>query len=732
MRRINRPTAAWFLLIATGTQAAPLEIQPPEDFPRFIVPGQELAMDSLRKLFFLHHQPPAGPLATLWDEWMTAPTLWPAMQTGGRAAGLRAAWASTLAGRIMEPDGYVATHQHPSIAHQHGWPFPFWAQGGEGCWGWHFSLANVPPGWHNTSERDQKGWEVIRGDDRGIVEAAWNLNLQPNAGVRTPPLLILPLQSPFIQLRWRADGLGGAQPYLEWVTEEAPEFSPQRRMYFDPITTAAGMVSTMIPVYCHPHWKGRITRLGIGFANPAAASIGIQALFSQYDTRHSINNANFIRGCINYFNYTGDMTFLRSQIQRMRLAMGYCLDELGGLEHKCISLPWVGHDGRSGLEFPNGQKVIRPGRGIGHHYWDIVPSGQKDAYSTNSYYDALLDLAGLEEQIARHPEWNLPAGALRREPEFLRQHAAEVKDTFNRLFWNDQTGRFVLGVDADGKSWDYGYTFMSLEAIHYGTASPEHAERIMQWITGERIVEGDTSQGADIYRWVFGPRSTTRRNVEWYGWYWSGPESIAFGDQVQDGGAVLGFSYHDLMGRLNARGADDAWKRLQTILGWFNEVLAEGGYREYYKDRKHGGTMQGSGTPGGLGLDMEFFESILVPQVVIDGFLGFAARADGFALNPRLPSDWPSLTITRIAYQGLAMDITAGQGGREISITVSGSSVLPLSVFPPPGEYQVSRARSATQPAGEPLRVIVTAQAGVPLDVPDGGQLRMREIASRR
>jgi len=55
-------------------------------------------------------------------------------------------------------------------------------------------------------------------------------------------------------------------------------------------------------------------------------------------------------------------------------------------------------------------------------------------------------------------------------------------------------------------------------------------------------------------------------------WAWSRPESIPWGGQVQDGGAVLGFSYYDIMARLDVNGPDDAWRRLQEILAWFRDV----------------------------------------------------------------------------------------------------------------------------------------------------------------
>ncbi|MHC4799262.1 MAG: hypothetical protein ACYTF1_21715, partial [Planctomycetota bacterium] len=377
------------LMLCTVVVGSEVSSQIPADFPRFVVPGEGKAMVSLRELFYLHYQK-AGPLATLWDEWMSGSSLWPGLGSNVTTGSMRKRWAQVLSSRHMDPEGYVATHQHGSIAHQRGWPFPFWKQGGRGTWGWHFSLDKVPKGWHNTEVQTQAGWELTGGADGGVADEAWNIEFTSAGGfVRTPPLVILPYQSPFIQLRWRAGGLGNAQPYLEWSTEEAPEFGPGRRFYFEPITKAEGVVYTMIPVYKLPAWKGRITRLGINFDNPPkGASVGIQALFTQYDTRHTINNPCFIRGCCQYFWWTRDLNFLRGNIERMRLALLYMMEELGGRREKCIVAPWVGHDGRSGLEMgPEGKKVIHSGRGVGNNYWDLLPMGHKDAYATIHYYD---------------------------------------------------------------------------------------------------------------------------------------------------------------------------------------------------------------------------------------------------------------------------------------------------------------------------------------------------------
>jgi hypothetical protein len=116
------------------------------------------------------------------------------------------------------------------------------------------------------------------------------------------------------------------------------------------------------------------------------------------------------------------------------------------------------------------------------------------------------------------------------------------------------------------------------------------------------------------------------------------------------------------MARLRVNGPDDAWTRLREILKWFREVQGEGGYRAYYA-KPGRGSLQGGGTPGGLGLDNEFLESVLVPQVMLYGFLGFTPTADGLSIDPKLPKDWPALTITGVRLHDCIFDVTAQRDG---------------------------------------------------------------------
>jgi len=685
----------WAALFAlTSAYAAPI----PEDFPRFIVPGYEKELESLRTLFWQHYES-AGPLIPLWDEWMPMSTLWPAMGSGAQLDAMRLRWARALAERKMNGEGYIHTQQHDGPAHAEGWPFPRWMEAG-GI-GWHMRGTGIPG--YDAPPATPDGWTAVGAHGGEVNEKGWVVNLaEAGATLETPPFKIEAKSAPWLRLNWWATGLDGARCYVEWTTEDQPRFGPESRAYFTP-ATAEGHVQvlppmgpksadelvastietrTMIPVYRIPTWKGAVTGLRICFDNQPGAIVVIKSFHTACDTRHNINNSNFIRGCHDYFMWTQDVTFLREEIGRMRSSMRFIMSEFATRTHRCIYTTWPGHEGRSGIRrTPDGGKELVPGEGIGSNYWDLLPFGGEDALATVYYYDAVLDLAEIEEQVASHPQWCVAAGAEAFDPADLRHHAQEVKDYGCKRFWSNDTGRFGT-VDLDGVLHDYGFTFLNNEPVYYEFATPDQARSIRDWISGRRVVDGDTSTGADIYHWRFGPRSTTKRNIDYYFWGWSAPENIPWGFQVQDGGAVLGFSYHDLMSRLMTDGPDDAWQRLQEILAWFDEVQAAGGYRAYYSNPEHG-TLQGGNVAGGLGLDKEFFESILLPQVMLYGFLGFRPTADGFAVNPRLPSDWPELTITRIHLHESVLDITVRD--KTVVVTEHGKPFEAPFVDLPPG-----------------------------------------------
>lgn len=659
----------------------------PDNFSHFLVPGHGPEMELLRDLFFEHYK--FFPYGTLWDPWMAKSLLWPAAEANSQALKFRA----LLGGRTITEEGYVSTHQHRGMAHDLGWPFPIWTQ--VAGWGWHFSGTGnlyADPAFGFRIRPSLDGWDTEGLSDITYSELrGLHADIAPQAVIETPKFQVKAISTPFVRLEWWGEGLEEAHPYLEWTTDRHTSFNSKRRIYFAPAQGMEQETISMVPLGEATKDDEVFTRFRIGFGNRKPAKIVVQAMMTAVDSRQNINNAVWIIGCSDYIRLTGDVDFIKQQIGRMRQALRYAVKEFRTKENHCIDTPWTGHDGRSGLVYENGKKVVRHGFGVGNNYWDLLPFGGKDFQATLYFYDALGRMADLEDAIRLHPEWGIAEGF---DPAGLRAHASDIRTFSQNFFWNKTTGRFVCAVDADGIAHDYGLTFLNTDAISRGMATPDEARSIMDWISGTRMVDGDTSQGADIYHWRFAPRATTLRNTNYYCSVWSNPEKLPFGDQVQDGGAVLGFSYDDLMSRLKVYGPDNAWGRLKEILDWYRDVQAEGGARAYYA-KPGRGNLQGGGTAGGLGIDEEFFESAQMPQIMLYGFMGFEARMDGFALSPQLPESWPSLQLTDVSFQGDVYDLFADRD--RVVVTMKSGSSRTLAIYLKKGREEVEMQPGAVR-----------------------------------
>ncbi len=638
------------LLVAVAGLAAAAE-------PRFELPGNERAAALLAEFQDLHLAGAASRCG-LWDAWLPRATLWTSDEQAWR-------YRQILRERPIDAEGYVSLQQHRGLAHSEGWPFPTWQQaGGQG---WHFSIAG--DGWASdavglTATTSTDGWTITGAEVQGIDPAA-GLELELTADevtIVTPPVRVDAFVSPFLRLEWAGDDLTPTTTAsVSWLREGEQAFPAGREVA---AAVPGRLAYANIPLSGEPDYTGLITRYRLTIRGGAGGRVRLKSLCTAVDSRHPVTNPLLIIGVADAFCWTGDLDFLRAMLPRLRRAVAFTRRECGLHDGRHAVVAWPGHDGRSGISLSAaGDKTVHPGRGIGNNYWDLLPFGGHDAFATLQLEQAIRRLAKLEAAAAAHPEWEIPSpGPDDLAVAGLMSLADEIRADFQRTFWNDEAGRFVGWIDSEGRAYDYGFTFLNLEAVACGLASDEQAELILDWVDGRRIVAGDTSQGGDIYHWRFGPRSTTRRNVEAYVWSWLDPEAIPWGGQVQDGGAVLGFSLFDILARLRVRGPDDAWRRLEAITRWFAEVQAAGGYRAYYAVPGRG-TLQGGGTPGGLGCDMEFLESVLVPHALLEGFLGFTPTPEGCRMTPRLPAAWPAVMVRGIHIQDGIVDVTAGRDG---------------------------------------------------------------------
>ena len=693
----------------------------PEGFTSFSFKGNEDAARVMNDYLWYHfHHRLGNPDVLFNKEYCLTSDMWLNNATPrGEERTIQEVHRANLLGIEMDNEGAVFTHQHFSHAHDHGWPFPLWTQADYGpdrllgkAAGWHFQHKEDLHGWGGDhvrawgrekyfGETAANSWEVENARSEGIVDKRWRVvATAASPTVYSPEGMTIEAQhAPFLQLRWTRTGIpvDHRVPYLEWLREGDDAYGEDRRVYLYPEQTPLSpedLYHSILTMHTHPKWEGVIKRMRINLApGESEVTLDIDSFFTVYDTRHTINNPIYIMASDYYFNWTGDLAFLREQINKMRVALKHQQTVMGGLELNHIRNIWPGHEGLPGwVKDEEGNLTVYGGRGIGNNYWDLMPFGWDDFYATYQYYRATLVMADLEEAIRKNPGWNIPEGALAMDPEFLRKHAADVKKTANDLFWNEETGRFYASIDVEGTKYDYGYTFLNLDAIWYGIANKENAVSIMEWLDGERIVEGDTSTGEDIYHWKFGPRATTKRNIEWYGQGWIFPEHIEWGGQIQDGGAVLGFAFYDLWARLQVLGADNAWERLQAIVEWEKEVHAAGGYRAYYADGKQGTTLQGGGTAGGIGVDAEFFESSLIPSIVVYGFVGLNPKPEALYINPALPSQSPEMQIHDLRYRSVVMDITASNNS--VVLELKNDPVYELHL-----EFPVGWVQSDDKPA---------------------------------
>lgn len=272
--------------------------------------------------------------------------------------------------------------------------------------------------------------------------------------------------------------------------------------------------------------------------------------------------------------------------------------------------------------------------GVASNYWDVFKScGYKSAYENALFYGSLLAMADIKEYMGETEE-----------AQYYRDLAAKTKTEFNKLFWDPVKERFITSVNVEGFRADYGMTFVNFYAIAYGVADEEKAIKVYEWLDGKRIIEGDTSQGEDIYgQFIYAPRTNTldvyevNENLWWNhgGNLPCAPGTFGgYGHTMQNGGTIFYISHYDIMGRLVSTDVESAYGRFRTIMEEFHkDSLRRNQYMMYVQNGTQG---IGEYVEGVIG---EFPESGLVPLTFITGFLGIKAMPEGLLIDANLPDE---------------------------------------------------------------------------------------------
>ena len=394
---------------------------------------------------------------------------------------------------------------------------------------------------------------------------------------------------------------------------------------------------------------------------------------NDYDTRHFTTNSTFILGAYRYFCWTRDKAFLTEMMPKLRQAMAFLLNDLQGRKG-VIVINAPGHEGRND--------------GIGSNYWDILPFGYKDAFCNSYYYEALRAMADLEK-LCQDAGFDFPGP--KQSPVFYNALRAKVRRSYNQNFWDDAKGRYVGCVDVDGVKHDYGFTFVNVEAMAYGLADRQQAERVYNWMETEKTSTGK----ADTYSaWLFAPRANAIHNPPrsegssklqvpssnsgvapsptrpvspsppaWWHFGWGG---TPFGDQCQDGGAILYTSFYDVVARARLLSADNAYQRLTEILDRYDKPdRLCGGSPLYRGEATQGGP---GGSAGSVGVEGEFPESGLAPTSFLYAFIGVDADTRSLRIRPNLPSCLEYAGVRNLCYGGQMYDIKVTRDTVEVKV----------------------------------------------------------------
>lgn len=661
----------------------------------------DYADDSLRKDGW---PDPAYGTVHLWRDWEVDELLWHDATPMNYPNDDRANWiAFFLQYFPVDRFGYQfsgssdpeAPKGGPGSAFGMGWPFPNYSSSDGLAVGWEWNAGSL------------ENWTLENAQTLSVGTGEWKAQAtRRSPRAVSPPFTVAADQAPFVDLEVQYDAfdplLTGAEKRfrLEWQTAADPTWTLDKSVASDdfPVQPVAVLAlaptnnpAFHLPMYLHARWKGQtITRLRLepiqSTANQARdVTWRLNYVRLDYDSRHGINNPITIHAAARKFFWDGDASFLAAMLPRMRRAVQFMLTHMNG-DAGGLDASWLaGHDG---LAFP-APDVARKnhGHGLSNNWWDIVSMGPKDFHASIRFVQALRAMAEVEAFVEANPAYDSPKPAVdgidgttkvpyAETSSTLRARSESARQAIHATFWNPATGRYGGWRDVNGALHDYGPVTQNLEALAAGIPDPASARSILDWLDGVRTVAGDDSTGPDIYKFEFAARHDTRKNDLDWNWGWAG-WTVPFDQQVEDGGASLWHLFYDVRGRLAHDDVEGAWRIWQRMLAYQQRIRDFGGvgpdfYRAYYAAHPGEGTLQGDGTPGGLGLDAEFVENMLAPCAWPKGWMGIDSVETGvLRIAPRRPAALGLMGVRGVFFRGNRLDVHHEAG----AISLRGSTV---------------------------------------------------------
>ena len=695
-----------------------------------------------------------GETSTPWKEWEAMSVMW--MNTGAIGYSPKESVAQALTNIYQDEFGYIWMDNGTSLVNWgQSWEFPNARHSGGKN---HTYFGNTAEGsvtdtWEGADNNNRLGSRVpvagtardyllIESQSGGDITSATFQTVSGSYAKRmnsSKPVgdMAVAFHAPFVEINLSLldeDSLGHSTAVedieLWWQTDGASEYDTQHMVKYSEFSSTPAEyfpVSSRIvfPMYAHAGWGTSETRnitgmkIVVKFKRAFHGQVKLDRVALAYDGRQVNNNGVFIAAAAETYKFTQDNEWLEKNIGKFRKAMQFLMTYCGIEGDELITTAnFVGHDGST-----NATKGLGRGHGIGDGYWDCISNPCVNSYVNMYYFKALKAMeylervaaaAGIEGESAQVFKHDMSGKVTYSETEkTLAEKIDAFIPRFREYFWNDATGRFALGHahpnDVDkgtvDEIVDYGFTKYNQEAIELGLASDEQTESILSWINGSRSVAGDTSTGADLYKYAFAPRWTTKANTWQFWWNMTGGGEggsglYAWDKQIQNGGTSLQCAYYDLAAELVANGADSAFGKLKNIQKWYEEVtemaeMAGGGgmdfYNTYYEVNNI--KLQGNdhGGAGVVGVDSEFIEATLLYAAVPYRFFGLDSETAGvLSVTPAMPSNLTFWKMENLTFGNIMYDLSIGKNFIQLN-SVSGENNYKVKVTldKPAGNFQV-------------------------------------------
>ena len=531
--------------------------------------------------------------------------------------------------------------------------------------------------------------------------------------------------SPFIEMTLHFNATNLEDYYLIWETSDGNEYEVAHNAVATTQNSDFADYNdrTYLSMYLNENWDNKtITKIGVRFKPESGTTLSItngkiDYIRCQYDTRQSNATLQWLLALSNYVDYTNDVDGLARLMPKAREALLFLTDVLEG-KNGLLDVSYLyGHNG-SGITFDeNGNVVLDTANGVSNGYWDLTVHSEVGLEANIYFYQVLQAMAKMEQRLEDAGETVSDTSTIR----YIQKSGAETTVTYGYTadnlatlaatvkanieeeinpvqqsdgtyaneggFWNSTTGRFASGINEEtGAIADYGYVYLNLELICAGIGTDEQQLSVMQWIDGQRTVDGDDSTGEDIYFYEFAPRANTKdaiENLSAFSYLVMEPLIAKYGyddtfsRQLQNGGAAIAWSYYDLVARAKVLGADNAYERLQEIQSWYENVKAQAGtgydfYSGYYDalEAESGQglyVLQQSPTAGPIGLDAEFIESAILIKAIPDAFFGMESEENNsITFTNNLPSALDTFQMDNLRFDGATYSLKGTENSLEI------------------------------------------------------------------